>query len=408
MDQARSTTPLQRLPRYRLGYVLHKVIHTPDSPPATRSWGPATYPIMPECGVNDGPMATGTLPFFAIFMPSLHAILPQIWLQRGPLARLLLPVSWLYGVLWRLRGLAYRLGWLRSAHPGIPVVVVGNVVAGGAGKTPTTIALVQHLRRLGLQVGVVSRGHGRSSRNTCEVLDHSAAAEVGDEPLLIRQRTGAPVWVGASRLEAAHALRQAHPEVQLLVCDDGLQHLALQRDLEICVMDERGTGNGWLLPAGPLREPWPRAVDLLLYTDGQHRPGAHSARRALAEQAVNGAGQTRPLRDFLGSPVDAVAGLARPEAFFSMLRAQGLNLAETRALPDHHGFLDWKPSGSGHPLLCTEKDAVKLWQHAPQAWAVPLELEVDRDFWLTIEAWLHLRGLLQAAPVSSPHGQQTP
>ena len=197
-------------------------------------------------------------------MPFFHAILPRIWLQRGPLAWLLLPVSWIYGALWQLRGLAYRLDWLHSAHPGIPVMVVGNVVAGGAGKTPTTIALVQHLGRLGLQVGVVSRGHGRSSQGMCEVTDSSAAGIAGDEPLLIRRRTGVPVWVGASRLEAARALLQAHPDVRVLVCDDGLQHLALQRDLEICVMDERGPGNGWLLPAGPLREPWPRAVDLLL------------------------------------------------------------------------------------------------------------------------------------------------
>ncbi len=369
--------------------------------------GPSLCPIMPESCTCSGPLAEGTLVHFAIAMPSLHAILPRIWLQRRPLAWLLLPVSWLYGALWRLRRLAYRQGWLHSAHPGIPVVVVGNVVAGGAGKTPTTIALVQHLRALGLHPGVVSRGHGRSGTESCEVLDHSEAAAVGDEPLLIRRRTGAPVWVGASRLEAARALRQAHPEVQLLVCDDGLQHLALQRDLEICVMDERGTGNGWLLPAGPLREPWPRAVDLLLFTDGQPRPGAHSARRALAAQVVNGQGQTRPLRDFLGAPVEAVAGLARPEAFFSMLRAQGLSLAQTHALPDHHGFADWQPSGSGRPLLCTEKDAVKLWRHAPQAWAVPLALELDPDFWRAIQAWLQLRGLLQTAPVSSAHGHQT-
>lgn len=340
-------------------------------------------------------------------MPFLHAILPRIWLQRGPLAWLLLPVSWLYGGVWQLRGLAYRRGWLRSAHPGIPVMVVGNVVAGGAGKTPTTIALVQHLRRLGLQVGVVSRGHGRQGKDTCEVLGHSAPRLVGDEPLLIRRRTGAPVWVGASRLEAARALRQAHPEVQVLVCDDGLQHLAMQRDLEICVMDERGHGNGWLLPAGPLREPWPRAVDLLLYTDGKHRPGAHTARRMLAEHAINGRGETRPLRDFAGMPVAAVAGLARPQAFFSMLRAQGLDLIETRALPDHDGFDHWQPFGAGLPLLCTEKDAVKLWQHEPGAWAVPLELEVGPDFWRAIEDWLRQSGLVRLAPLSSPHGQQT-
>lgn len=327
-------------------------------------------------------------------MSFLHSALPRLWLQRGPGAWLLWPLSRVYGALMWLRRVAYRRGWRHSGHPGIPVIVVGNVVAGGAGKTPCTIALVHHLQSLGLAVGVVSRGHGRTDRHVRAVLVDSHPAEVGDEPLLIRRSTGAPVWVGASRLEAAQRLRQAHPEVQLLVCDDGLQHLGLQRDLEICVMDERGTGNGWLLPAGPLREPWPRAVDLLLYTDGQARPGAFAARRVLAELAVNGHGQTRALNDFCAQPVDAVAGLARPDAFFAMLRARGLQLARTDALPDHDRFEHWSAPPSGHVLLCTEKDAVKLWHHRPEAWAVPLQLQVQPAFWRALEQWLVTRGLL--------------
>ena len=329
-------------------------------------------------------------------MPHLHSLLPRIWLQRSPMAWLLRPLSWLYGGLVRLRQLAFGQGWIRSGHPGIPVIVVGNVVVGGAGKTPTTIALVQHLQARGLRVGVVSRGHGRSDNRVRAVHLDNTAAEVGDEPLLIHRSTAAPVWVGASRLQAARQLRQAHPEVQLLVCDDGLQHLALQRDLEICVMDERGAGNGWLLPAGPLREPWPRAVDLLLYTDGLARPGAHAARRMLATEAVNGWGQHQPLDDFLATPVDAVAGLARPEAFFAMLRARGLPLAQTHALPDHDRFESWTPTVTGRPLLCTEKDAVKLWRHQPQAWAVPLQLEVAPGFWQALDNWLSRQGLIQA------------
>ena len=348
-------------------------------------------------------------------MPPLHILLPQIWLQRGPIAWLLRPLSWLYGALVQVRRLGYRLGWWASGHPGIPVIVVGNVVAGGAGKTPTTIALVQHLQGLGVQAGVVSRGHGRQGTEVCEVLPDSDAAQTGDEPLLIRRRTGGPVWVGASRLQAARQLRHKHPEVQLLVCDDGLQHLALQRDLEICVMDERGAGNGWLLPAGPLREPWPRPVDLLLYTDGQAHTGAHVASRTLARHAINGHGQTCPLEDLQKTPVEAVAALARPEAFFSMLRKQGFSLARTHALPDHARFDHWAPAHSGHPLLCTEKDAVKLWTSHPDAWAIPLELHMHPDFWSAIDQWLLHKGLIQAghaaeradAPVSSPHGHQT-
>ena len=348
-------------------------------------------------------------------MSFLHSVLPRLWLQRGLGACLLRPLSWAYGALVHLRQSAYRRGWLASGHPGIPVVVVGNVVAGGAGKTPTTIALVQHLQALGLSVGVVSRGHGRTETRICEVQADSSASEVGDEPLLIKRSTGAPVWVGASRLQAARQLRQAHPKVQLLVCDDGLQHLGLQRDLEICVMDDRGAGNGWLLPAGPLREPWPRAVDLLLYTDGQARTGAHVAHRALATHAVNAQGEQRAVDDFLASPVDAVAGLARPEAFFAMLRARGLRLAQTHARADHDSYDNWTPTGTGRALLCTEKDAVKLWDHQPEAWAVPLQLHIPPGFWQALDEWLNRQGLIPttapqhraSAPVSSAHGQQT-
>ena len=335
-------------------------------------------------------------------MQALHTTLPRLWLQRSPKVWPLLPLAWLYGALVGLRRLAFAQGWLASGHPGVPVVVVGNVVAGGAGKTPTTLALVQHLSARGLQVGVVSRGYGRQDGGVREVHPDNLAHEVGDEPLLIAQRSGVPVWVGASRLQAARALRQAHPEVQLLVCDDGLQHLALQRDLEICVMDERGAGNGWLLPAGPLREPWPRAVDLLLYTDGRTLPAARaetastatfSARRTLAAEAVNGHGERRALAHWAGQPVDAVAGLARPEAFFDMLRAQGLTLAHTAALPDHANFAHWTPPASGHDLLCTEKDAVKLWRQHPRAWAVPLVLTPEAGFLAAIDAWLQRQGL---------------
>ena len=342
-------------------------------------------------------------------MPHLHSILPGIWLRRGLWACLLLPLSWLYGGLVRVRRLAYRMGWQHSGHPGVPVVVIGNVVAGGAGKTPTTIAVVQHLQAQGWRVGVVSRGHGRTDKLVREVRHDSPALLVGDEPLLIHRRTGAPVWVGSSRLQAAQQLRQACPDVQLLVCDDGLQHLGLQRDLEICLMDERGPGNGWLLPAGPLREPWPRPVDMLLYTDGQAHAGAFTARRALSAQAVNGLGETRPLSAFKGAGVDAVAALAKPQAFFAMLRDQGLTLADTHALPDHDRFEGWTPPATGRPLLCTEKDAVKLWAQHPQAWAVPLQMVPEPAFWQALDHWLTARGLTPkpCAPVSSAHGQQT-
>ena len=343
-------------------------------------------------------------------MSRLHILLPRIWRQRGPLAWLLSPLSLLYGLLVLLRKMAYRQGWRVSGHPGRVVIVVGNVVVGGAGKTPTTIALVRHLLQQGLRVGVVSRGHGRKDSRILLVAPDSPVDQVGDEPLLIARHTGVPVWVGASRLQTARQLLQSHPDTQVIVCDDGLQHLGLQRDLDICLMDDRGVGNGWLLPAGPLREPWPRPVDLLLYTDGIARDQGFCAQRQLASYAINARGQTCQLADLSNTAVDAVAGLARPEAFFDMLRALGLKLTDTYALPDHHDFSDWNHTRLGRPLLCTEKDAVKLWQHQPEAWAVPLLMQPEPDFWQALDSRLQALGLPLAtafAPVSSPHGQQT-
>lgn len=315
----------------------------------------------------------------------LHQQLPRVWTSKGLLAWLLLPASWVHAALLRARGLAWHWGWHQAHRLPVPVIVVGNVVAGGAGKTPLTMALVQYLQQRGWHVGVISRGHGRHTHDTRAVMPDSLPAEVGDEPLLIRQKTGAPVWVAALRAEAGRGLLQAHPEVDLLVCDDGLQHWALARDLEICVMDERGVGNGWLLPAGPLREPWPRPVDLLLHTGQNGLPGGFQAQRQLAPMAHDAQGRSLALSSLIGEPVDAVAGLARPEAFFAMLRAAGLQLQHTTALPDHFDYAHGAPAATDFPLLCTEKDAAKLWQHQPQALAVPLVLTPEAAFWQALD-----------------------
>jgi tetraacyldisaccharide 4'-kinase len=324
----------------------------------------------------------------------LHQQLPRVWTSRGLLAWLLWPVSWVHWALLTARVLVWRMG-LRQAHRlPVPVIVVGNVVAGGAGKTPLTMALVKHLQQRGWRVGVISRGHGRKTHDTRAVLPDSLPNEVGDEPLLIRQKTGVPVWVAALRAEAGLGMLQAHPEVNLLVCDDGLQHWALARDLEICVMDERGVGNGWLLPAGPLREPWPRPVDLLLHTGQNGLPGGFQAQRQLATMAHDAQGRSLALSSLLGQPVDAVAGLARPEAFFGMLRTAGLQLEHTTALPDHFDYAHGAPAATDRPLLCTEKDAAKLWQHQPRALAVPLVLTPEAAFWQALDQRLaekHLR-----------------
>ena len=181
------------------------------------------------------------------------------------LACLLWPLAQCYGVLVRLRRGLYRRGVLRSERFRVPVVVVGNVIAGGAGKTPLVIALVRHLQAQRVAVGVVSRGYGRTASDCMEVTPTASPSQTGDEPALIHRLTGAPVFVARQRTQALRALLAAHPETTVVICDDGLQHYALQRDLEIAAFDDRGTGNGWLLPAGPLREP------CLLYTSPSPR-----------------------------------------------------------------------------------------------------------------------------------------
>jgi tetraacyldisaccharide 4'-kinase len=326
--------------------------------------------------------------------------LQRAWLRRGPLARLLLPVSLLYRALVALARASYASGLRRRERLPVPVVVVGNVVAGGAGKTPVVLAVLEHLRARGLQAGVVSRGYGRAGSGCTEVGPDDDPARVGDEPLLLRRRSGVPVFVAPRRADAGRALLRAHPGTQVIVSDDGLQHHALARDLEICVFDGRGTGNGWLLPAGPLREPWPRAVDLVLAHGGAPGIEGHVMDRRLAAQAVRADGGTLPLAQLRGQPVHALAGIARPETFFAMLRAQGLDLAATVALPDHHDFAA-APFPPGATLVCTEKDAVKLWRLRPDAWAVPLEVAIPDAFWQAFDRLLDAR-------LSSPHGSPPP
>lgn len=339
------------------------------------------------------------------------AVLVQAWQARGVAAWALWPVSLLYGALVRVRRALYRAGALGSEHAGRPTIVVGNVIAGGAGKTPVVMALVQHLKARGMRPGVISRGYGRSTSDCREVLADSLASEVGDEPALISRTCGVPVFVDRRRIAAARALLARYPSTDVIVCDDGLQHLALRRDLEVCVFNDQGVGNGFLLPAGPLREPWPRALDWVLYPDTAKRPAstapAFVLRRGLADHAVRADGSSLSLQALRGRPVHALAAIARPEDFFGMLRAQGLTLARTSALPDHHDFTGWKDGGGDGaaqggqwPLLCTAKDAVKLWQVRPDALAVPLEVGVEPGFFAAVDA--RLQSLVAPASLSSP------
>jgi tetraacyldisaccharide 4'-kinase len=274
----------------------------------------------------------------------------------------------------------------------VPVIIVGNITAGGSGKTPLVIWLVNWLREQGYRPGVVSRGYGGTARGCVGVQPDSSVAEVGDEPLLIRVKTGAPVVVGRDRVAAARTLLAFNPGVDVIVADDGLQHYRLQRDLELAVIDAAsGLGNGWPLPAGPLREPARRlrSVDAVIqvvrgpapplqidrgwrvdYTAGQaYRLRAPQERTALADL---------PPRDWI-----AATGIGRPQGFFDMLAARGIRFSP-RAFADHHVF---RPTDlpAGGAVLMTEKDAVKCLSFAgADWWAVELDVAPEAGFihWL--------------------------
>jgi tetraacyldisaccharide 4'-kinase len=339
----------------------------------------------------------------------------RAWAGRGPLAVALLPAALLFAALTALHRALFRWGWLQSRRVAVPVVVVGNLVAGGAGKTPTVLAVVDLLRRRGHHPGIVSRGYGRSGGAVTEVQTDTAAVLAGDEPLLLRRRSGAPVVVGNDRAAAAETLLHLHPEVDVVVSDDGLQHRRLARDVQVLVFDERGTGNGWPLPAGPLREPLPAQLpprSLVVYNAARPTttlPG-FTARSALAGVCTlqdwwAGAAPSLPaLHALRGRSIVAAAGMARPQRFFDMLRAAGLAPTEL-ALPDHHDFaaLPW-PADTAD-VVVTEKDAVKLAPDRMQGarlWVATLDFALGADF----DAAL---GQLLASPPSEgrDHGNPT-
>jgi tetraacyldisaccharide 4'-kinase len=287
-----------------------------------------------------------------------------------------------FGAAVALRRNYYRLHERQPAL-GAPVIVVGNLSVGGTGKTPLVIALVALLRERGWSPGVISRGYGGSARAPREVRCDSDPAEVGDEPLLIRQRADCPVFVSPKRLEAARALIEAGADV--VVSDDGLQHYALPRDVEIAVVDgARRFGNGRLLPAGPLREPVERlaSVDFVICNGGEPEPGELSMALE-GDTAVHLAdGEWRPLTDLAGRKIVAMAGIGNPDRFFSHLEAAGLNF-EPVAWPDHHVYSadDFRSVPVDTPVLMTEKDAVKCRRLGdPRIWYIPVTARLDPAF----------------------------
>lgn len=327
----------------------------------------------------------------------LESGLTRAWTRRGWLACLLWPLSLLFGALALLRRALYRFGWKQSERLPVPVVVVGNIFVGGTGKTPLAIWLVQALRQAGYRPGVISRGYGASADGVVEVTSTSQASMVGDEPLLIAERTACPVMVGRARVAAGRALLAMHPDVDVIVSDDGLQHYAMARDVEIVLSDLRGNGNGWLLPAGPLREPASRRRDFSVCNVGSS--GSVAAAQPLpgtvAMQLVTGQAeqlQDRARRQSLESlaaqatsdsaAIVAAAGIGNPERFFATLRHAGL-LFTPLALPDHYDFADNPFAAlSAGLILVTEKDAVKCRaieaiKNDPRIWVVPVTARID-------------------------------
>lgn len=286
-----------------------------------------------------------------------------------------------------LRALAYRLGWLRAERLPVPVLVVGNLTAGGAGKTPLTLALAAWLRDAGYRPGIVSRGHGGSSSSPMAVLADTDPVLAGDEPVLMARRAGCPVWVGRRRADAARRLLAAHPRVNVLLADDGLQHLALARDMEIVVVDGgRGLGNGWMLPAGPLREPPARLgrVTAVVVNGQEGVPlpwsGPTYPMRLRGGRLRNLLDPDRelPAAALAETPVQALAGIGHPERFFGHLRGLGLRVVP-HPFPDHHAYTaaDLPPGR----LVMTEKDAVKIAPLArardlADAWVLAVDAEV--------------------------------
>jgi tetraacyldisaccharide 4'-kinase len=291
------------------------------------------------------------------------------------------PLAALYSAVVRLRGLLYRVGWLRSVRLPVPVIVVGNLSVGGTGKTPLTIAVATALQARGYHPGVVSRGYGGSQRDP-QLLDETPIPSlVGDEPCLIRAE-GIPVSVGRDRPAAATLLLEAGCDV--VIADDGLQHYALARDIEICVIDgTRRFGNGQLLPAGPLREPMGRLqrVDFRVCNGGVAQPGEVAMQLRGGEVVSLADGERRPLSDFTGQQVHAVAAIGNPVRFFDSLRAAGLAPIE-HAFADHHPFArEDFAFADDLPVLMTDKDAVKCVGFSkPDWWRVPVQAVLPPTF----------------------------
>ena len=316
----------------------------------------------------------------------MEAWLIHQWQRTSPWQILLRPVSWLYRFLTAIRRVAFRIGLLKSHSAGVPVIIVGNVTVGGSGKTPLVLALAEALTKRGMHCGIVTRGYQRgaaaSTANVTHVLPENAQSPLaGDEATLLARRSGVHVYAGARRADTARTLLRNHPEVDVIIGDDGLQHYALRRDIEICVVDgARGLGNGELLPAGPLREPAARlnTVSAVVFNG----KGGHATRNIAAiptfemtlaneffinlktDQCIDA---RTALAAFRGNRLHALAGTGHPQRFFAHLSGLGFAPVVTQPFPDHHSYRETDmPGPDADIILMTEKDAVKCGSFADE------------------------------------------
>ncbi len=314
-------------------------------------------------------------------------VLQQSWYDKSGLTLILRPLSWLFILISVTRRYLYRVGIIKSTQLPVPTIIVGNLTVGGTGKTPLVIWLANYLKDLGYKPGILSRGYsGMANSWPQQVRPDADPYIVGDEAVVISRRTQCPMAVGPDRVAAGEALLK-YSDCDIVISDDGLQHYRLKRNIEVLVIDGiRRFGNGFCLPAGPLRECVSRKDEVdCKVTNGVAAQGEYAMTYSGCDIVNLVSQEAKPLADLVGQSIKAVAGIGNPDRFFNFLRAQGLRL-ETKAFPDHYLYSEDSIQADDETLvLMTEKDAVKCQRFAKANWwYVPVNVNMPNEFGLEI------------------------
>ncbi len=328
---------------------------------------------------------------------SLSELLEETWYNKHPLAYFLLPLSWLYRFIIFVRKQIYKAGLMRVNKFNIPIIVIGNIVAGGTGKSPLTIWLVDYLKQKGRLPGVISRGYGGKLNNSVQQVRVDSNPElVGDEPIMIARKANCPVAIGKNRSKAVEGLLE-HENVDVIICDDGLQHHALGRDIEIAVIDGlRRHGNGFCIPAGPLREPVSRLKNVdMVVANARAQRGEFLMEYTYDDLvSLNNPNITKPIQEFSQQTVNAVSGIASPEKFYSYLIRHDLKLIRHK-FTDHHQY-EYKDLqfDNDYPIIMTEKDAIKCEKFATDnIWYLPIKAVLPDAFTHRLDIFLKEIGI---------------